>query len=197
MAAADGIPRMSMAALGADPAAFARAMAETGFVVLTDIGEGEKLHRDMMADFAAFMASRYRCTARLLRACERCPHCSPCIPPRPLPPPFPRPPAAKTRSSGRRAARCTKMSATCPCGTAATRASRCGKRFGCAAGSPTSGAGLPNGIASAGWRSRPSCSTSAINAWASCSRRRFGCVAPAAAADVALCSPFLSHACGH
>ena len=89
MAAADGIPRMSMAALGADPAAFARAMAETGFVVLTDIGEGEKLHRDMMADFAAFMASRYRCTARLLRACERCPHCSPCIPPRPLPPPPP------------------------------------------------------------------------------------------------------------
>jgi len=50
------LPRMPLAALGADPAAFVRAMTETGFVVLTEIGAGEKLHRDMMADFAAFMA---------------------------------------------------------------------------------------------------------------------------------------------
>ena len=50
------LPRMPLAALGGNPAAFLRAMTETGFVVLTEIGEGEKLHRDMMADFAAFMA---------------------------------------------------------------------------------------------------------------------------------------------
>ena len=69
-AAETPIPRLPMAALGADPAAFARAMAETGFVVLTEIGEGEKLHRDMMADFAAFMASRYRlrCPSAAVRA---------------------------------------------------------------------------------------------------------------------------------
>ena len=50
------IPRLPLSALATDPAAFVRAMTETGFVVLTDMGEGEKLHRDMMADFAAFVA---------------------------------------------------------------------------------------------------------------------------------------------
>jgi hypothetical protein len=49
------VPRIPLSGLGADPAAFVRAMKETGFVVLTDIGEGEKLHRDVMAEFAAFM----------------------------------------------------------------------------------------------------------------------------------------------
>jgi hypothetical protein len=48
------IPRLSLKEL--DHAAFARAMTETGFVVLTDIGECEKLHSDMMSDFAAFVA---------------------------------------------------------------------------------------------------------------------------------------------
>ena len=49
---------MPLAALGGKGGSeeFLRAMTETGFVVLTEIGEGEKLHRDMMADFAAFMA---------------------------------------------------------------------------------------------------------------------------------------------
>ena len=47
---------MRLDALGHDPDAFARAMLETGFVVLTDLGEGEQLHRDMMADFATFVA---------------------------------------------------------------------------------------------------------------------------------------------
>ena len=50
------VPRVRLDALGHDPDAFARAMLETGFVVLTDLGEGEQLHRDMMADFATFVA---------------------------------------------------------------------------------------------------------------------------------------------
>ena len=50
------LPRMPLAAIGGYEEAFLRAMTETGFVVLTEIGECEKLHRDMMADFAAFMA---------------------------------------------------------------------------------------------------------------------------------------------
>jgi len=50
------IPRLPLSALATDPAAFVRSMTETGFVVLTDMGEGEKLHCDMMADFAAFVA---------------------------------------------------------------------------------------------------------------------------------------------
>ena len=57
--AADTIPRLKLSELRDNPQAFVHAMTETGFVVLTDIGDGEKLHRDMMTEFATFVACRY------------------------------------------------------------------------------------------------------------------------------------------